>query len=1042
MMKLGLYEEIISEFLSKELQKPEYQSLIIEKNEINEEESHVQLAKYFSQILERALIQYRNKLPKQLDITNKLLEVLADETLSETILDYKIHSDNELLLSVYDSINTGKNYQQKKLRPYTPLSQSSLFTGSQKEPSLASEIKKEILTADKIDMLISFVKWSGIRIIENELREFTNRPNSRLRIITTSYMKATDYKAIEFLSNLPNTEIKISYDSSRTRLHAKAYLFYRDTGYTTAYIGSSNLSNPALTEGLEWNLKVTAKDSNHIIQKFEGTFEAYWNDKEFILFEEKEKELLKLALNKDEAVNDNFSFFFDIQPFSYQKEILEKIQSEREIHSRYKNLVVAATGTGKTVISAFDYKNFVINNQKQNNRLLFVAHREEILKQSLACFRAVLKNQNFGNLLVGNYIPTQIDHLFISIQSFNSKNFQNLTTSDFYDFIIIDEFHHAAANSYQVLLNYYKPKILLGLTATPERMDGKSIEVYFDNHISAEIRLYDALNRKLLSPFQYFGVTDIVDYSEIAWKKGYYDISDLSKKLNSKERGDLAVYAVNKYVRSIEEIIGLGFCASIEQAEFMANHFNEYGIPSIALFGNSDKEVRKKAPQQLVSQEINFIFTVDIFNEGVDLPEVNTVLFLRPTESLTIFLQQLGRGLRLSSNKECLTVLDFIGHANKNYRFETKFRALIGHTSNSTQKEIENDFPHLPAGCVIQLEKVAKEHILQNIKGSLINNRNQLLNRIRSFSEETGQELTLTNFISFYNIELYDIYEKACWSRFLKEANKINSFDSLDEIQLTKGIRRILHINSRRFISFILTWIQNGGKVDLCNKLNEKYALMMHYNFWFESGDKYGFASLDDSLNRLWANKWFISELTEILNINYSRIDFVDKTPSLPYLNALDLHCCYTRDEILAAFDFYTINHKKSQREGVLYLQNKKTDLFFITLNKSEKEYSSTTLYEDYAISEKLFHWQSQSTTSATSVTGERYIKHKENDVQVLLFVRADKKYKGIGAPYYFLGRGFYKEHQGSKPMSIIWELEEEIPASLLTDKTGLIIIS
>lgn len=237
-----------------------------------------------------------------------------------------------------------------------------------------------------------------------------------------------------------------------------------------------------------------------------------------------------------------------------------------------------------------------------------------------------------------------------------------------------------------------------------------------------------------------------------------------------------------------------------------------------------------------------------------------------------------------------------------------------------------------------------------------------------------------------------------------------------------------------------MTWIQNGGKVDLSNKLNEKYALMMHYNFWFESGDKYGFASLDDSLNRLWANKWFISELTEILNINYSRIDFVDKTPSLPYLNALDLHCCYTRDEILAAFDFYTINHKKSQREGVLYLQNKKTDLFFITLNKSEKEYSSTTLYEDYAISEKLFHWQSQSTTSATSATGERYIKHKENDVQILLFVRADKKYKGIGAPYYFLGRGFYKEHQGSKPMSIIWELEEEIPASLLTKECGILI--
>ncbi len=1031
-MNKGLYEEIISELLHIELQKPENSTLIFEKEQLDEEESHIVLTKYLSEILEKALHQFRHKLPEQIELTNKIIQFIAQETENKSIESKKLHFENELLLSVYDKINSGLNFKNKVLRPITPLSQSSLFTGSLKEPSLASEIKKEILTADKVDMLISFVKWSGIRIIETELKEFTSRSNSRLRIITTSYMKATDYKAIEFLSNLPNTEIKVSYDTNRTRLHAKAYLFHRDTGFTTAYIGSSNLSNPALTDGLEWNLKVTAKDSNHIIQKFEGTFEAYWNDKEFVKFEEKEKERLQIALNPDEKLENGFSFFFDLQPFSYQQEILEKLQAEREIHNRHKNLIVAATGTGKTVISAFDYKIFANKNPKNKNRLLFVAHREEILKQSLACFRAVLKDQNFGALLVGNFKPNQIDYLFISIQSFNAKDFQETTSIDFYDFIIVDEFHHAASNSYQSLLNYYSPQILLGLTATPERMDGKNIETYFDNVTAAEIRLYDALNRKLLSPFQYFGITDIVDYSEISWKKGYYDISDLSEKLNRKERVNLIIQALNKYVRNIKDVVGLGFCASVEHANFMANCFNEAGIPAIALLGNSDKELRKIAPKQLINKEINFIFTVDIFNEGVDIPQIDTVLFLRPTESLTVFLQQLGRGLRLNPNKECLTVLDFIGQAHKNYSFENKFKALIGQTSNTIYKEIENDFPHLPAGCVIQLEKFAKEHILQNIKGSLNNNKVQIVNRIRNFSNDTGKELSLINFVTHYQLSLYDIYDRACWHRLLKDAGKIEQFNEQDEEQLTKGIKRILHINSRRFIQFILNWIENNGKIDLQNIDNQKFALMLHYNFWAKSGKELNFDTLQDSLNTLFGNQWLVYELQDIILIAQNQIDFVDKPILLPFNCVLDLHCAYNRDEILTALNFNVFEKKPPQGEGVLYLSELKTDILFITLNKSDKHYSTTTSYEDYAISENLFHWQSQSKTSETSNTGKRYITHKTTGNTIFLFVRIDKKRKSNAAPFYFLGKANYVKHEGTLPMSITWELEENMPSHLL----------
>ncbi len=708
-MKEGLYEQLINKLISSRLNDLDRDTFYIKETVIDKNEAARVLTNYLVEVIQfyLNLITGDNSVEKQIDISNKLICLLKTELSDDDFDEDLIASEGKILSAIFKKIDAPfSNFERhlKEITPYTRLSQSELFTGSNAGISLESEIKKEILSSNKVSLLVSFIKWTGIRIFEKELFEFTER-GGQLRVITTSYMGATDYKAVEYLSGLKNTEIKVSYNTDNERLHAKAYLFFRDTGFHTGYIGSSNISRSALTNGLEWNIKVTTKEVKHIIDKFQKTFETYWQDKEFQLFNEvKDGEKLRVALKKERThERNNPAAYFDIKPFPFQEEILEKLETERIVHNRFRNLIVAATGTGKTVISAFDFKDFKKKNSSA--KLLFIAHRKEILQQAQATFQGILKDNNFGELWVDGIVPEKYDYVFASVQTLNNKINTIERSGSFYDFIIVDEVHHIAASSYRPILSRFNPKILLGLTATPERLDGENILNDFCDTIAAEIRLPEAMNRKLLCPFQYFGITDSLDLSKVEWKNGKYLPSELTRIYTQNDKRVREIITnLNKYLKDINEVRALCFCVTQQHAQFMAEKFSLSGLKADYLV-SSRNDLREDLRRRFSNKEINYLFVVDIFNEGIDIPDIDTVMFLRPTESLTVFLQQLGRGLRLSEGKDCLTVLDFVGNSRPEYDFEGKFRALVGKTKTPIKKEIEDDFPHLPLGCTIILEK-------------------------------------------------------------------------------------------------------------------------------------------------------------------------------------------------------------------------------------------------------------------------------------------------------------------------------------------------
>lgn len=907
-------------------------------------------------------------------------------------------------------------------RPITPLRDTVLMTNARDQPSVGREIAAEIESADRIDVVMAFIRWTGIRELLPALRRHTEQ-GKPLRIITTTYTRSTERRALEALTDL-GAEVKVSYDETSTRLHAKAWLLERATGFSTVYIGSSNLSFSAQVTGLEWNVRASQRLNPDLVSGFERAFATYWADPHFEPFD---------AARFDEAMatpedDDSILTPFAIEPYPFQRQMLERLQVDRR-RGHPHNLVVAATGTGKTIVAALDYRN--LREELDRSRLLFIAHRREILHQSQTTFRHVLRDGSFGELWVDGAKPSQWQHVFASIQSLSANDVEAIEPEQF-DVVIVDEFHHAAASTYEALLDHLRPQHLLGLTATPERTDGLDILRWFGGRTCVELRLWDALEQGLLSPFHYFGIHDGTDLSGVTWRRGTgYDAGELTNVYTADDIWTSKVIAaVGDKIGDPKRMRALGFCVSIEHAEFMADRFRTAGINALAVTSNTSATDRAAALSSLRNGDTQVLFTVDLFNEGVDIPQIDVVLMLRPTESATIFLQQLGRGLRQSKDKDVLTVLDFVGLQGKEFRFDLRYRRLLGRTRKELERDIEEEFPYLPAGCHLELDAVASRIVLDNIRHALPTTWKQRVQELRELGD-----VSLPTYLDETGLELDDLYRgNHTWTELRRTAG-ISTVPATDgEDKVGRGIARLLHLDDQERIDAYRTLLDSTTpprEADLDERTRRQLEGLL---LTVLNPRKGTFESLGDAAEALWRHDGLRRELLEVLPLLEDQIVHLHQPLGLLHPVPLQVHANYTREEVLAAFGASSVTAPLPLQTGVYWHEPTKTDLFFVTLQKTEKDYSPTTRSLDYAISDRLFHWESQATTSSASPTGQRYLTHRAGGSNVALFVRPTKQdSNGRTMPYFCAGTATYVEHRSDRPIQITWELDYALPGDIFS---------
>lgn len=932
-------------------------------------------------------------------------------------------------------------------RPDTGLALPWLFTAGKGSPALLTELRRELSACDRVDILVSFITYAGVRKLHDILQQVTavgadGRPRTRLRILTTTYTGATEQKAVDALARLPGAEVRISLDGQRTRLHAKAWLFHRRSGFGSAYVGSANLSGAALMGGLEWTVKFTQRGQAALFERAQAHFETLWADTEFQHYDpnnSQHREALGKAIEKESGPTVPVqATFFDLQPKQYQQVMLDQLQGERD-HQRWRNLLVAATGTGKTVVAAFDYRR-ICEQVGGRPRLLFVAHREEILRQSLRTFREVLRDHSFGALLAGGSEPDSFGHLFVTIDSLSRRQLLKQQGADYWHMVVVDECHRLAAERFDRFVTCVRPQVLLGLTATPERADGKSILPYFDarpdGSSAVELRLWHALDLQLLCPFEYYACDDSTDFSSVDWGKPGEE-AVLDKLVTGNDvRARLVLQEWCRLAGDPMRGKALVFCVSVAHAEFMTDAINRAGIPAACVVGKTAPEDRRAAPERLQRGELAAIVTCDLYNEGVDLPFVDTLLLLRPTQSPVVYQQQIGRGLRLSPGKSSCLVLDFVGRHQQEFRFDRLLTPITGLSRKQLIEGAEHGFATLPAGCHLHLQRQAREQILGSLRQLVQQSWRRLTTELQAYIALKGRSnIRLPDFIRDQGIELTDIYRnnkdgRSGWANLKRAAGVLAMEKGPEEDYFGRRFGSLLHVNDPwrlRLMHQVAEqeagpWGHDEGS--LCEARHDVLKQMLAYQI---DAGREQLGTGEQRLSRLMDNPAARQELAELAEVLEGRPGVLTQASLLPGLEdvPLCLHASYGIREILTAVGWLTPERRSPFQAGVLALPARQTELLFVTLDKSEG-YHERIAYHDYAISAERFHWQSQNAAGPDTKAGRRYLESPANGWRFQLFVRASKE-----EPYHACGPVVAEDISGSKPMSIVWRLTVPLPLSL-----------
>lgn len=943
------------------------------------------------------------------------------------------------------------------------LHETKLITNDkQTNEYLIDHLKSELLTCKSFDIIVSFIRGSGLNMLINTLN-ILERKGIKGRILTTTYLNVTEPTALKILKSYKNIEVKIYMsDKLEDSFHTKGYVFHRDNDMSSVIVGSSNISKAALKTGEEWNIRTFQKGSDSVYDKIQERFNKLWSDKihtteitdAFIcdydnyLKNDNVRYPIRSSFNSIKRNSET-----SLKPNSMQKTALENLsKSIKQGHKR--GLAIAATGTGKTYLSAFASEHL------KPNRVLFIAHREELILAAMESFKNIYKDTDASEFKIYKGRQRKLStYTFASVQTL--VNDLERIDSTMFDFIVIDEFHHATANSYMKILNHFTPKFLLGLTATPERTDGGDVFELVNYNIVIDVRLKHALESELLTPFQYYGISDeTIDLAKVIRQTE----EDIVTILNSNKRVDFIVKKIEQYVTSGKRK-AIGFCQNISHAEFMNTEFKNRGYHSIVLTSKNTSEERQTAVDALRDKNnpLEFIFTVDLFNEGIDIPAVNLVLFLRPTESAIVFTQQLGRGLRQTEGKEYLIVLDFVTNDRKSYLVPIALSGDNGFLNKGKMKQqVESNFNNISSNIHIELDYKTKKNILKSIDNhnfleaaNIKKEALEFLAHARIANKNNKHTLNIFDFYNFEQAPNLSILLKGTY-KSIPEINKaINEMSRVDEQIINNQLyKEIINYVSKFFpvqriveyISFLLILTkQHITKSDIIEYIEKKFSITLN----------------EIALNKLEIN---LKRLATIILNNQQIVSYDNK---ILHLNIqLDHYFIkYLKDYLEYGISAYLAEHPNElineEVELILYNQYDKKDVgalvgydkditswrdgvkqykgnhyLFVNLEKDEKTTEEHLMYKDYFMSQEMFHWESQNKTSQSSKTGQAYINHEKDGHDIHLFVRRNVSEDSRVIPFYYLGKVDFVSASGNKPIAIEWRFQHEVPKYLIDELT------